>query len=505
MKKNSSIIAIALMFGNFLVKILGLLREVFLANFYGTSAVTDSYLIANNIPSVLFAAMGASIASTFIPMYTKISKDLDEKRANSFALHVIEILSFICIIIIILGELFTDKIVYLFAAGFEGEVLSYTLIFSRILFPTLLGIALLNVLGAYLQQHSCFLPFATVPIIGNTAIIISLFFSNIYSNIYILVIGTLIGNSLQVLFYIPWIIKLEILKHDKTSIWNDKYLYKIFLLVIPVFLGEAVNEINSIVDRNLVSGLDVGSVSSLNYAFKIINLVTGVFVASIGSVIYPKLSAYASDVTNNRFKECGRNLILSIVIILSPIMVSIIIYRIEIVQVLFQRGSFNLKSTMMTASVLACYSIGLIFIGIRDVLLKLFFSIQNTKIPMKNGIICAISNILLDVMLIKTIGICGAALATSIVAALGSMLLFFKAYKLDLILISDLMRSVYKTSLSLLVLICFDIFLKQVIDCYLKTNETMHLLLTALCGITGLIIYILLQIKSKNIEYIKKI
>jgi len=504
-KKNGTIIASMLMIANFFVKIFGLLREVLLAQFYGTSMYTDAYIVANNIPSVLFAAIGTSIATTFIPMYARVLNENDEKCANSFAIHLIKCLLVICFVLTLCGEYFIKDFVLIFASGFKNEQLSLAIRFSQILFPSIFGLALLNVLGAYLQQHGKFVPIAIVPLIGNALIIISLLVSSSIGNIDILVWGTLLGNILQVLFYIPWVIKTGIFKHQKLSLLKDKYLLMLLGVIIPVFIGEAVNEINSIVDRTLVSGLDVGSVSALNYAYKIINLVIGVFVASIGTVIFPKLAKLSAEKETVNLTEYGTNTIIAMLIVLLPIAFSLIIYRQEIVQLLFERGAFDCKSSSLTSGAMACYAIGIVGMGVRDVLTKIFYSRQKTKIPMINGIFCACINIVLDIIMIRRMGLYGAALATALVANIGCVILLLKARELNLINVNKMKSPTIKMGISSIAVIVIDVIVKHYLDVILAGTQYVHITFCGLSGIVGLLVYFLFNYFLKNTSYLKNI
>lgn len=493
-----------LMGANFIIKILGLLRETLLAQFYGASMITDAYIIANNIPSVLFAAIGTCIATTFIPQYTRIKMECGEERANTFAVHMLECGIVICSAMTILGERFIKEIVFIFAAGFEGPVLQLAITFSRILFPSIFGLALINIMGAYLQQHNNFLPIAIVPIVNNGLIIISLFVSNITENIYILIYGTLIASLLQIIFYIPWILKTGILKRKKIKLIKDEYLSLLFITVIPVFIGEAVNELNSIIDRTLVSGLDTGSVSILNYAYKIINLIIGVFVASIGSVTFPKIANIAIQKKYKGFQQYGSDLSIVTIMIIVPITISLIIFRREIIELLFQRGEFDVRSTILTGNVMGFYAIGLVSIGTRDILTKLFFSIQNTKTPMYNGIICALVNIVLDVMLINKIGLYGAALATGIASILSTILLILSAKRYHLINIKYMTSPILKILISAIFIVIFDLIGKNIIDRFIE-KKIFSFLSCVIIGIIGILIYITINGILKNFSSIKNI
>lgn len=504
-RKEGTLIVSMIMIANFLVKILGLLREILLAQFYGTSLNTDAYIAANNIPVVLFAAIGTSIATTFVPMYARVKEECGEKRANTFAVHMIEGLIAICAFMTLLGEILIREFVFIFVSGFEGQVLELTVSFSRILFPSIFSLALVNIMGAYLQQHSRFLAIVLSPVVGNGIIILSLFAANKIDNIYVLVWGTLIGSLLQIVFYIPCVLKTGILSRDNVSIFKDGHMPLLLRLVVPVFMGESVNEINSIVDRNLVSALDTGSVSALNYAYKIINLVIGVFVAAVGMVAFPKISKLAAENKLNQLRKYGSNIIITIIMVMVPIAMSLIIFRKEIVELLFQRGNFNSRSTLLTGNAMAFYAIGLTGMGVRDILTKLFYSVQNTKTPMINGIICVTINILLDVILINGIGLYGAALATGLTAILSTVLLMIKAKSLGLMESGELYKPCLKIFIAIIIVIVFDLVGKRLADNIFGDMFYIHIFVCGVVGFAGMVIFLIINGLLKNLSIINRI
>ena len=185
------------------------------------------------------------------------------------------------------------------------------------------------------------------------------------------------------------------------------------------------------VDRTLASTLIEGSVSSLNYANKLNGFVTGIFITSIVSVVYPTLSKLSSERNKERFINAMTKSINVIVLLVTPISVGAIVLSNPIVKFLFERGEFDSNATSMTAAALTMYSIGMVFYGIRDILIRVFHSMQDTNTPMINGIISVVMNILLNVILVKYLGHMGLALATSL-SAIICIVLLFKSLKSEI-------------------------------------------------------------------------
>lgn len=417
--KNTFILVIA----TALAKILGFFREVVLASTYGASITTDAYITALNIPSVLFVSIGAAIASTFTPIYFEVKSKHDEATAMKFTNSVINIIALICIVISFLGLIFTNQLVKIFAAGFTDDVLELTIRFVRVLILGMCSMGISGIITTFLQLKNNF----TVPgLIGlpyNIIIIISIILSVTY-NPNILIWGSLLGIISQLIFQLPFAYRVGF-KYSIYIDFKDKYLKRMLLLLGPVFMGVAVNQLNSIIDRSLASTITEGAISTLNYANKLNNVIIVMFISTLTSVIYPMLSRLKNDENEKKFNEMIVKGINIIVILVLPISIGAIVLAEPIVKVLFERGEFNSVATQMTSQALIFYSLGMVPYGITDLLSKVFYSLQDTKTPVINASISMFINIILNFMLIKFMGHKGLAFATSI-ASLAYMILLFK-------------------------------------------------------------------------------
>ena len=413
--------AMGLMIATMIAKILGFAKEQVLSYVYGASMYTDIYITAMNIPIVIFSTIGTALLTTFIPLYCDINNEEGEKNALQFTNNVFSIVIILCIILAILGILFTEPLVKLFAIGFKGESLKIAIDFTRILIMGIVFIGLANIMTAYLQVKNNFFIPGLVTLPQNIIVIISMILS-IKWGPYIMVWGTLIGMGSQFLFQLPFAYK-EGYRYKRYINLNDKYIKKMLCLVGPVFIGVAVNQVNAMIDRTLASTLVEGSISALNYANKLNGFVLAMFIVSIASVVYPMFSKLSSGENMIKFKEAIVNSVNSVVLLVIPISVGAIILSTPIVEVLFERGAFDSQATAMTSSALSMYAIGMIGFGLIDILGKVFYSLQDTKTPMLNGAITMGINIILNLLLVKFMGHSGLALATSISVIVGGILL----------------------------------------------------------------------------------
>lgn len=503
-RKTSSKTVIVVMLITLFARFFGLLREILIAGYYGTSVYTDAYIIANNIPTVLFDTLGQALLTSFIPMYSKICHEEDKKRADIFTVRLLICLMMICVLLTLVGEVFTKQIVLIFASGFKGDALDITMQFTRILLPSLFAMTLLNLFTGYLQIYEKFELATIVTVIGNVSIIFSLIISSVIKNVYIFVWGSLFGLFFQVLFLMPSVVKQGLFKNDQKLFKRDEYVKLLIPLLVPVFIGSALNEINSIIDRTMVSGLGTGAVSTLNYAYKIISLAISVIVTPIIAIMYPRFSALAAQNDGVNFKDIIHKCLNYICAVIVPISVIIFEFRDFIVKILFERGSFDSVASLQTSQALICYTFGLVAMAIQQVLIRVFYSKQNTFAPMINGAVCAAANIVLDYVLIKKFGFVGAAIATSIVAVIACIVLSFLLWKKRIVSVRRFCSILVKNALSGLVMM---LFLVITMDIFLKNTllNIRNILTVVILIIVAIIVYLLSQICMRNDEIVNDI
>ena len=413
---------ISLMLATIISKVLGFGRELVLASSYGASMYSDAYLTAMNIPLVLFTIIGTTLGTVLIPMYFEVNSDLGEKKALNFTNNVFNIVIAICIVLAILGLVFTEPLVKVFAMGFEGQTLKVAIDFTRITIIGIVFTGLSYVMTAYLQIKNNFTVPGLISVPKNIIIIASIILSVKY-NPYIMIWGTLIGIATEFIFQLPFAIKSGYKYQPYINI-KDKYIKKMSWLIGPVLIGVAVNQINAMVDRTLASTLVEGSISALNYANKLNGFVMAMFITSVAAVIYPMLSKLSSEENKEKFISSVVQSVNSVILLVIPISIGAIVLATPIVKLLFQRGEFDARATSMTAIALIMYSIGMVAFGLRDIIGKVFYALKDTKTPMINGAIAMIMNIALNIILVKYLQLAGLALATSISAIVCIFLLF---------------------------------------------------------------------------------
>ena len=292
MSKKTKTTALVLMLIILTSKITGFFRDIVLAQTFGAGEITDAYLTALNIPVVLFDGISAALGTTFIPIYFKIKSSKGQEEVNKFTSNILNIVIIISLIFVLLGVIFALYIVKIFAVGFKGDVFDLTVNYSKILIFSMVFIAINGLVSSYLVASGNVYISGAITIPFNIFVIIAIIFASVTES-YVMVYGTLIAYIAQLLFQLPLLIKKGY-KHRLTVNLRDENIRQILFLVIPVFIGSYINQINAVVNRTLASTLDSGSITALNYANKLNMFAVGVIAVAISTIMYPILSKLAS-------------------------------------------------------------------------------------------------------------------------------------------------------------------------------------------------------------------
>lgn len=490
MKKTAATIMII----TILSKLFGFLREVTLSYFYGASQTSDAYLIALTIPNVIFAFIGAGIATTYIPLYSNIMQEKGTQNADRFTNNIVNFVLILCTLIILIGMIFTVPIVKMFASGFVGETLQVSVFFTRI---TLIGIyfsGLIYILSGYLQIKNNYIIPALIGFPSNFIIVTSIALSPNYGSV-ILAAGSVIATASQVLLLIPFAYKKGY-RYSFVLDRKDEYLKKMLYLSFPIIISASVNQINVLVDRTIASQIVEGGISALNYANKLILFVHGIIAMSIATVMYPMISKMAAEKNMDKLKNLLSESISAINLFIIPAAIGAMVFAQPIVELLFGRGAFDYQAVSLTSYALLFYSIGMVGFGLREVLSRVFYSMQDTKTPMINASIAVGMNIILNIILSRFWGIGGLALATSISALFCTLLLFISLRKkighfgLKQISISSAKIVFSAIAMGIAAKRCYDILLTQ-----FSTN--LSLVISMVTGVAIYFIFIyLLKVKE---------
>jgi putative peptidoglycan lipid II flippase len=409
-------------FGIFLSRILGLVREQVFAFFLGAGWVSDAFIVAFRIPNLLrdlFAEY--ALTSAFIPIFSGHMVKGSMKKAYRFANLTINLVLIVVGAITVLGIIGSPVVVQFIAPGFEAvpEKFALTVTLVRILMPFLLCISLSAiVLGILNSQEVYFIP-AFAPAMFNLVSIlaggvIAVCKADLMTAVMIWTWGSMLGGIAQLAIQIPPLISNGFRYEAVTDIgFRDPSMRRLIRLISPSVIGLAATQVNVFVNTILASRLELGSVSWLNYAFRLIQLPIGIFgvaIATVNAVVSSKSAALkdmdrvrgslASSLKLNTFLSLASTFGL---IILGPL----------IINILFQHGRFTAADTLNTYYATAMFASGLIAYSTVKVIVPVFYALNDARTPMISALLSMCVNLAVSLATVHQLKFVGLALGTA--------------------------------------------------------------------------------------------
>jgi len=412
-----------------LSRVLGFVRDIIIAQFMGAGPAADAFFVAFRIPNLLrrLFAEGA-LSAAFIPTYVETLQKNGPVEAQRLARISLTFAAIVLAVVTIAGIVLSPWIVRLIAPGFFQDPAKFTLTVSlnRIMFPYIFFISLVALVSGVLNSMGHFAAPAAAPILLNLSMITSVALSCTLFNVppyYALAWGVVAGGILQLALQLPFMAKVGV-KIRPDFDFGHPALKRIGLLFIPAAFGGAVYQINVMIGTILASLLPPGSVSWLYYADRLVELPLGMFAIALGTAVLPSMSRQASNGDMTALTQSISFSLRLIAFFTIPATLALIVLREPIVAVLFQRGQFTVYDTQQTAYALLWYTVGLwAFSGLK-VVTQAFFSLKDTKTPVKVSVVALLVNLFGGLILMGPMEQGGLALATSLAAACNVLILF---------------------------------------------------------------------------------
>ncbi len=406
----------------------GFFREVVMAAYFSTSALTDAWLMASVLPNLLFSTINSAISVTVIPLMTQADRDLSKRSVQNFINELFTVIVLLSILLIGFGEVLAPWLMHLIAPGFHGHKLALTISMTRIMIPTILFWGLSGLVVGILQEREEFLYPALSPVAINIVRIGSIIVLGHFFSIRGVAMGFLFSVLAQLFVTLPVLKRTGLHLHFRWH-FSHPYLGKMLRMAGPFLLTTSVGTVGIIVDRILASSLVTGSISALNYSYVLVQIPVGLLISSLTTPVYTRLSQHQSRHDVATYKQLAMKGFRLVVVIIVPITLWFMILAIPIMRLIYQHGAFSNYSTHITASTLLFWSIGLPGFGLSFYLQKLFFATQDTKSPARFSIITIAFNIIGDLILVHLLQADGLALATALSAWVNTTLLSVKALR----------------------------------------------------------------------------
>lgn len=434
--KKSSLLVLFTMIS----RILGLVREIVKAAFLGTTALADAFTIAFLIPNLLRRLFAeGTISAAFIPTFKGYLKENSQEDIKLFLSSAFTFAVTVFSLTVIAGMIVSGPLVDIFGPGFDPETADEAVFLTRIMFPYLAFISIAAFIQGILNSMGIFGPSGFTPILFNLCFITSGFLLSPFMDnpARAIAVGVAAGGAVQAGFQIPYLIKTG-LKFSLTNLrkaFAHPGVRKVLRLIAPTTLGLGAYQLNIIFTTRIANGAGEGVVSSLQFSNRLLELILGIFVVSISTVILPELS---TNVKEGKWDTFNKNLVFGIKIIALisiPATIFTLLFRHEIVALLFKFGKFDEQSVALTAYALMFHIAGLFFIAVNRILYPAFFAQEDTVSPTIAGIVSLVVNVSLALILVNFMKGGGVALAATIGSLSSTLILIAflrKGGKIDL-------------------------------------------------------------------------
>ncbi|AYV23078.1 murein biosynthesis integral membrane protein MurJ [Vibrio mediterranei] len=416
-------------------RVLGLVRDVVVANLMGAGASADVFFFANKIPNFLrrLFAEGA-FSQAFVPVLTEYHASGDKDKTRDLIAKASGTLGVIVTIVTLLGVIGSSVVTALFGFGWFLDWLNdgpaapkfeLASLMLKITFPYLWFITFVALSGAILNTLGKFAVSSFTPVFLNVMIILCAWFisPNLAQPEIGLAIGVFLGGFVQFAFQLPFLIKEGVLVKPKWG-WRDPGVVKIRTLMIPALFGVSVSQINLLFDTFIASFLATGSISWLYYSDRLLEFPLGLFGIAIATVILPALSRKHVDAHSEGFASTMDWGVRMVILLGLPAMLGLMVLAKPMLMVLFMRGEFTPHDVHQASLSLLAYASGLLNFMLIKVLAPGYYSRQDTKTPVKYGIVAMVSNMIFNAIFAYFYGYVGLAMATALSAFINMALLY---------------------------------------------------------------------------------
>ena len=485
MKDNLITASVFLILLTGISKITGFIREMVLAYFYGASAMTDAYITATTVVTIFIGGITSATALAYIPRATAArvkNQDVSYMTSNLMTACAVLIL-----IISIIAMFFSRELTKLFAMGFDEQTLTLAAGMTFLILPFCFVYAMNNIMVGYLENINSFWFIGLSAILSNIVIIFFITVSSMHACILAL------GFACSWVIPAVWaffLIRKKGLHYSPIINVQDSTLRAIIISSIPIFFGQLVLQLNTLVDRNFASILGEGIISAMQYANKLNILFITLFVISIATALFPKFSEQVANDDIVGLKKTASKSINVVLLFVIPVVTGVIILAQPIVELAFMRGEFDRTAANITTNALTMYSLGMPGLSLAEILNREFYALKDTRTPVICSVASISTNIILNFILVKRFGYIGLAVATSIAATvLAVILLVFLRRKIGAIGMRHFIYNLIKMLIAVLIMAVIVECINDWAVSYLGLGTIARILTLISNGLAGAVVY----------------
>lgn len=415
---------IVVIFITVIAKVFGFLRETILASFFGVGAITDAFNVASTIPSSVLSIVAAALVTGIIPMITRISSD-GEDRVNYFTSNVLNIFLLFCAALMLVILAIPELVISVFAANLNQEALVYAVSFLRVISFGIFSVAFVQLGSGYLNVKRSFIVPASITIVSNLTIIITIIFASSINQPMLLAYGQLLAMVIQTVVVIVFMYRAGF-KYKAVIDFNDKDLRVMIRLALPLLISAVLGQANDIIMKNVATVIydGDGAFTYMNLATRLTSFVSGIFITAILNVTYPTI---AENVVEGNIKKINKSInesILMISVFVVPALVGFIALARGIVEIVYLRGLVTPADIDVIVPIFIFDALVLIALSVRELFFRIHYAYHDMKSPVKISVLVTglfIIGLLIFPALFGRFGhpLAGIAFAYSIAAIIG--------------------------------------------------------------------------------------
>ena len=418
-------------------RVLGLVREQIFASMFGAGFAYDAFVVAFRIPNLLRDLFGeGALSAAFVTVFSEYDANRGPEETWELAGRVLSFFAILLSVLTLIGIYFAGPIVNLLAPDFNliaGKT-ELTILLTRIMFPFLLFVALAAIVMGMLNTRGMFfIPSLSSAFFNLGSIIGGVSLALLFPRFGLPAIagmawGTLIGGLLQLLIQLPALKKTGFIFRPSLK-FNDPGLKKILRLMVPATIGLSATQINIFVNTNFAASCAQGSVSWLNYAFRMVQLPIGIFGVAISIAAMPVMAKCAARQDMDGLRRTLASSLLMVFSLAIPATAGLILLATPIIRLIFEHGVFSSFDTSQTAAALTCYAYGLFAYSAVKIMVPVFYALDDTKYPVIGSFLAVGANIVIILLTINTFQHRAIALSTSSVMILNFFFLGTVLYR----------------------------------------------------------------------------
>lgn len=410
-------------------KLAGFLRDITIANYYGTNVVTDAYFYAYQIPAlvlVILGGVGGPFHSATVAIFSKLVNNFSEKPEPSvkklfntfetFSIIMFSVLGLVCFF-------FPEFLMGLIISRENTELLALASELLRIMSPIVLIGAVIGLYYGILVTYKRFIIPNICPSMLSMGIVIVLLITKGDKTGFYLAIGTLLGAVMQFLVQVPTVRKIGYSFKPSFDFFNNKNFNEILELLFPAFLSSTIGQLGIYVDMFFSSALKEGAWTAFSYANRVFQFPIGMLLTAILVPLFPLFSRLVGQKDIDGVRHYYKKGIGTLIYAGMFLMIAVFILRTDVIRLALQRGAFGNEATLLVSEILFFITLSIIPYVVRDSATRLFYSFGDSKTPFLIAIGCIVLKLLLNILLVKPMGINGIALSTTLVTLFNATML----------------------------------------------------------------------------------